>query len=126
MVAPGLWNAKMIDLRSNPVLAYCDSLHERRIQKDIAAFRHANSRRRPMKKGTREAVQLLAIASSIGIAIVLATVIGLAAGYYLDLWLDTKPVLTLVFLLFGIIAGFKNIFVIMRRVQRLEKEADKE
>jgi ATP synthase protein I len=75
-----------------------------------------------MNKSTRDAVQLLAVASSMGIAMVLATVIGLTAGYYLDKWFGTSPWLTIVFLILGIIAGFKNIYVITRRVQRMAKE----
>lgn len=53
--------------------------------------------------------------STIGITLVLATVIGLAGGYYLDRWLGTAPWLTLIGLLFGIAAGFVNLF---RTVQR--------
>lgn len=68
---------------------------------------------------------MLATASTMGLALVLATVIGLAAGYYLDKWLDTKPVMTLIFLILGIIAGFKNIYVIYHRVQRMDAEKGK-
>jgi ATP synthase protein I len=78
-----------------------------------------------MSKNTREAFNLLAVASSMGIAIVLATVIGLAVGYYLDKYFDTSPWLTLIFLILGIIAGFKNIWVIARRVQRMSKDNEK-
>jgi ATP synthase protein I len=75
-----------------------------------------------MSKSTREAFNLLAVASSMGIAIVLATVIGLAIGYYLDKYFGTSPWLTLIFLILGIIAGFKNIWVIARRVQKMSKD----
>ncbi|MBI5167703.1 MAG: AtpZ/AtpI family protein [candidate division NC10 bacterium] len=51
-----------------------------------------------------------------GITLVAATAIGLAMGYYLDKWLHTSPWLTILFLLFGIAAGFLNIF---RDVARL-------
>lgn len=46
---------------------------------------------------------------------VAATFIGLAMGYYLDRWLGTSPWLTLIFLLFGIVAGFRNIFILTQR-----------
>lgn len=52
-----------------------------------------------------------------GISMVLATVIGLAIGYFLDKWLDTSPYLTLIFLIIGIIAGFRNLYVIGKRSQ---------
>lgn len=78
-----------------------------------------------MKKDTREAIQLLTVASTIGFALVLATVIGLVVGYFLDRWLDTKPWFTLIFLVLGIIAGFKNIYVIYHRVKRMSGEKDR-
>ena len=56
--------------------------------------------------------------STIGINMVVATCIGLAMGHYLDLWLQTKPWGTIFFLLCGIIAGFKNVFVLTRREQQ--------
>ena len=59
--------------------------------------------------------------SSIGITLVLATVIGLVGGYYADRWLGTKPWLTLLGLGFGIAAGFVNLF---RSVKRAERELD--
>lgn len=71
-------------------------------------------------KGTKQAIKLLAIASTMGISMVLATVIGLAIGYYLDVWLGTKPWLLLTFLLIGIVAGFRNLYVIMKKVQKID------
>lgn len=63
----------------------------------------------------------LAELSSIGITMVLATVIGLAGGYVLDRWLGTSPWLTMVGLGFGIAAGFVNLF---RSVRAAEREFD--
>lgn len=48
--------------------------------------------------------------STIGVALVAATAIGLAIGYGLDRLFGTSPWLTLTFLLFGIAAGFLNLF----------------
>jgi len=57
--------------------------------------------------------------SSLGIHLVLCTAVGLAIGYYLDKWIvSTKPVLTIVFFLLGVVAGFKQIFVEVRRINR--------
>jgi ATP synthase protein I len=56
----------------------------------------------------------LAELSTVGITLVLATVIGLAAGYYADRWLGTTPWLTLVGLLLGIAAGFVNLFRVVK------------
>ena len=59
--------------------------------------------------------------SSIGLTLVVATVIGLIAGYYADLWLGTKPWFLLIGLGLGIAAGFVNLF---RSVKRAERELD--
>jgi ATP synthase protein I len=52
----------------------------------------------------------LARLSTIGISLVAATAIGLLIGYGLDWLFGTKPWLTMVFVLFGIAAGFVNLF----------------
>jgi ATP synthase protein I len=59
--------------------------------------------------------------SSMGIAMVLATVIGLGVGYALDRWLGTNPWLTLIGLGFGIAAGFVILF---RTVKATERNLD--
>ena len=52
----------------------------------------------------------LAELSTVGITLVLSTVIGLVGGYYADRWLGTSPWLLLIGLLFGIVAGFVSLF----------------
>jgi F0F1-type ATP synthase assembly protein I len=52
----------------------------------------------------------LARLSTIGIGLVAATAIGLLLGYGLDWLLGTTPWLTMLFTLFGIAAGFLNLF----------------
>jgi ATP synthase protein I len=59
--------------------------------------------------------------STVGLTLVVCTVIGLAGGYYLDRWLGTSPWLVLIGLLFGIVAGFINFF---RSVKRAERDID--
>ncbi len=58
------------------------------------------------------------MASSMGIAMVLATVIGLALGLWLDGLFGTKPWLTLIFLVVGIVAGFRNIYIMGKRATK--------
>lgn len=62
---------------------------------------------------------MLAMASTIGLSMVFATFIGLAIGYWLDKVFDTSPWLTLIFLVVGIVAGFRNIYIIGKRSQKL-------
>ena len=71
--------------------------------------------------GEKSAWSALAELSSVGFAMVLATVIGLIGGYYLDQWLGTKPWLLLLGLVFGIAAGFVIFF---RSVNRANRELD--
>jgi ATP synthase protein I len=71
--------------------------------------------------GDPSAWKALGELSTVGLTLVLATVIGLAGGYYLDKWLGTSPWLTLIGLLFGIAAGFVNLF---RSVKRAERDID--
>lgn len=72
----------------------------------------------PREPGTWRALGEL---SAVGFAMVAATVIGLAAGYYADQWLGTKPWLMLLGLGCGIAAGFVSLF---RSVKRAERELD--
>jgi ATP synthase protein I len=48
--------------------------------------------------------------ASLGVAMVLATVIGLGVGYYLDGWMGTSPWLTLLGLGLGIASSFVILF----------------
>lgn len=57
---------------------------------------------------------------------VAATFIGLAMGYYLDKWLGTDPWLTLIFLLLGIVSGFRNIYILTAREVRRQERSDQE
>ena len=72
-----------------------------------------------MKRETRRAYKELAYYSSLGISIALAIFIGLGLGVWLDRKFDTSPWLTLIFLFFGIIAGFRNIALAIKRARRL-------
>jgi ATP synthase protein I len=53
--------------------------------------------------------------ASVGITLVVSICIGLLIGIYLDKYFNTKPWLTLIFLLFGIGAGFKNVYFVVKK-----------
>jgi len=74
-----------------------------------------------MAAGRDPAWRSLGELASIGMTMVLATVIGLGAGYYGDRWLGTGPWLMLGGLLLGIAAGFVNLF---RSAKAAERELD--
>ena len=67
---------------------------------------------------------MLGVLSTVGLALVFATVIGLYIGIKLDQWLGTSPWLTAVFLLLGIIAGFRNLILHVRKSQESLDEDD--
>ena len=71
--------------------------------------------------GDQGAWKALGELSSVGLALVIATVIGLAGGYYADRLLGTSPWLLLLGLALGIAAGFVNLF---RSVNRADRELD--
>ena len=72
-----------------------------------------NSRKDDKRRAFRQLYLL-----SAGMALPVATIIGYAMGYYLDKWLGTS-FLKIVFLLFGIAAGFLSFY---RTIARLEKD----
>jgi ATP synthase protein I len=59
----------------------------------------------------------LAVASSIGLSMVISIFLGLGIGYYLDKWLGTKPWLLLGGLLVGIVAAFNNLIILTKRLE---------
>jgi len=71
-----------------------------------------------MKKNTKRAFRELAYYSSLGLSVSLAIFIGLAVGIYLDRQFETSPWCTLIFLVLGIIAGFRNIGIAIRKARK--------
>lgn len=61
------------------------------------------------------------LASTIGILLVVSTVIGYAFGNWLDKKLGTAPWLMLVFTILGIVAGFIEMFRIVNRMAEDEE-----
>lgn len=72
-----------------------------------------------MKKETRHYIKELAYFSTIGLSVALSIFIGLAIGVYLDRRWNTSPWLTLIFLLLGIAAGYKNIGLAIKKSRNL-------
>ena len=78
-----------------------------------------------MSEERRQLFKSLGFLSSVGISLVAAILIGLAMGHYLDLWFDTKPIFTLVMLGFGVVSGFRNVFILTKReLRRQEQQED--
>ncbi|MCK4501619.1 MAG: AtpZ/AtpI family protein [Desulfuromonadales bacterium] len=78
-----------------------------------------------MAENKRELYKSMGFLSSVGISLVASILIGLAMGLYLDKWLDTRPLFTLIMLLIGVISGFRNVFILTtRELKRQELEGD--
>lgn len=82
-----------------------------------------------MAEDKRQLYKSLGFLSSVGISLVASILIGLAMGVYLDRWLDTRPLFTLIMLLIGVISGFRNVYILTTRElkrQELEDQTDNE
>jgi len=77
-----------------------------------------------LKRETRRYIRELAYYSSLGLQVALSIFIGVAIGVYLDRRFDYYPWLTLVFLVLGIAAGFRNIWLAIKKSERAQQERD--
>jgi ATP synthase protein I len=71
----------------------------------------------PAARKTKRAYNALS-ASSVGLELGIAVIVGLLGGMWLDKHFGTTPWLMLLFLVFGLVAGFRNV---LRAVERAEK-----
>lgn len=63
-------------------------------------------------------------ASSVGLEMGLSVVIGLVVGYYMDRWLGTEPWLMLLWLVFGLVAGFRGVIRAVSRADHAAQEQE--
>ncbi|MDD5171164.1 MAG: AtpZ/AtpI family protein [Syntrophales bacterium] len=68
-----------------------------------------------MDKESKKAYAPMAYASSIGIGMVLAIFGGLFLGNFVDKSMGTAPFFTFLFLIMGIVAGFRSLYNLIRR-----------
>lgn len=79
-----------------------------------------------MDENKKNLLKSLGTVSSMGISVVVAIVIGIVIGRQLDKWFGTEPWFFFIFLFFGIVAGFRNIYILTKReINRNEKGGDK-
>jgi F0F1-type ATP synthase assembly protein I len=70
-----------------------------------------------MDRETRKSLAKLGGVWTLGLSMPLSIALGLGVGVLFDRWLGTGPVLTMVFLLLGIVAAFVTL---VRETSRLE------
>ncbi len=76
----------------------------------------------PIAKKSRQGYHALS-ASSVGLELGLAVGIGLLVGWWLDQHLGTQPWLMLLWLVFGLVAGFRGV---VRAIKRADNAAARE
>ncbi|MGD2091886.1 MAG: AtpZ/AtpI family protein [Candidatus Aminicenantes bacterium] len=58
----------------------------------------------------------LAVYSSVGLMFPVSIAVGAGMGYLLDKWLNTDPYLLIIFALYGVAAGFWNLYKVTKRM----------
>jgi len=71
-----------------------------------------------MSENKKDVVRSLISFSSLGLEMGLSVAIGIGMGYFLDSYFKTSPYLTIIFMLFGIIAAFKTIYMLLKKVKK--------
>jgi ATP synthase protein I len=71
----------------------------------------------------KDEIRSLLSYSSLGLEMGLCVAIGLGMGYFLDKYFGTNPYLTILFMLFGVAAAFKALYVLWKKIER-ENERD--
>jgi ATP synthase protein I len=77
-----------------------------------------------MSEDKREVVRSLLSYSSLGLEMGLCVAIGIGMGYFLDRFFHTSPYLTIIFMIFGVLAAMKTIFQLMKKLDK-ENERNK-
>ncbi|WP_419903592.1 AtpZ/AtpI family protein [Kiloniella sp.] len=86
---------------------------------------------KPASSNRAEAAGGMAVGFRISVEIVAALIMGFGIGYYLDLWLGTKPWLMIIFFFLGIGAAFVNVVRVAKQLEnkkhfREDREDDAE
>jgi ATP synthase protein I len=81
----------------------------------------------PVYKPEKSVLRQVFEASTVGIHLVLCIFAGLAIGYGLDtlsgkFLFKTFPVMTIIFFIMGIIAGFREVMRIAKKAERMQNE----
>ncbi len=73
--------------------------------------------------GKKEMFSALMTYGTLGLEMGISLAVGLAIGYFLDGRFKTSPVLTIVFMMFGLAAGMKRLYSLWKKAER-EDERD--
>ena len=73
-----------------------------------------------LEKDDKKKGVFLGNAFKLGSELVAAVAVGTIIGFILDNWFDTKPILIIIFFIFGDAAGITNVFRAAKRMQEQE------
>lgn len=77
-------------------------------------------------KNRRDTVRLVTDYSAATLELGLSVAIGAGLGYWLDSVFHTAPWLTLFWLLCGVVAGFRSLYRVVRRLEEREARDNRE
>jgi ATP synthase protein I len=77
-----------------------------------------------MDNDIKKNIKNLGYLSTVGMTMALCITLGALIGHYLDTKFNTDPWLLLVFLVFGIIAAFKNLFTMVRKSRNDDQKSE--
>ena len=77
---------------------------------------------KPLGEDRGKLIRQIGSYSTLGLEMGLSVAVGAIIGYYLDKWLHTDPWLLIVFLIFGVIAGYRSLYRALKRLEREDKE----
>lgn len=72
----------------------------------------------------RETVRVVTQYSAGALELGVSVAVGAGLGYWLDSMFDTAPWLTLFWLLCGVVAGFRSLLRVVRRLEKAEGQRD--
>ena len=72
-----------------------------------------------MDDDLKKMIRTLGYLSTVGLSMAFAIGLGAGIGYWLDKKLGTTPWLFLVFLGFGIVAAFRNLYIMYKKAKDL-------
>lgn len=70
-----------------------------------------------MDNETKKMIRTLGYVSTVGLSMAFAIGIGALVGFWLDKKLGTDPWLFFVFIAFGIVAAFRNLYIMYKKVK---------
>ena len=80
----------------------------------LSAVRAGEAEKEASAEATRETSQGVSIGMRIGIELLAAVLAGGAIGFFIDRWLNTKPVFLLAFLVLGFTAGVMDVLRVIK------------